>query len=335
MQTEPEKTRSGWTRQVFKIGGALLAVALAGPVLTIAITSILMILLLGGCMALIVVGVPLVALNQPDYQAEARATASFEAAILAQPLPAHVESFVEADRWNFSPSGDYALLQVKDRAFIIDVATQARHDVEMTLGVRADDTVWLDDRRLFVFQSRPALTGYGFDLFVLSETPNLEVQKVWLSPVRADKMTAALLAGKDIFQNKSPYAAQVVVIGETEGWVIDAYSTPEREALERLRVDRAATPIPFYSRSEWRPQEAYYSPAGSYYAAIRDQGMRLIIVRPGGEVVAETNATDFGPAGAYCSLTPIHWLPDSRGVLFAVNCSSVQRAILLLSIPDW
>jgi hypothetical protein len=334
MRTEPDKTRFGRMRPVFKTGGALLAVVLAGPVLTIAITSILLALLLGGCMALIVVGAPFAAMNQPDRQAEIHATASVEAALLAQPLPTNVEFFVEADRWNFSPSGDHALLQVKDRFLMMNVTTQERREIEMPFSVGTDDTAWLDDRRLFVYQSQATQTGYGFVLFTLSETPNLEVQKWWLPAVRADRTTAALLVDKDLFQNESPYEAQVVAIGETEGWVIDAYDPHEREAFERMMADRAITTLPpFYSRFEWRPQEAYDAPDGSYYAAIRDRGMRLTIVRPGGEVVVEVNATDFGLAQVNCHLTPIRWRPDSRGVLFAVKCGGIQRSILLLSIP--
>jgi hypothetical protein len=204
----------------------------------------------------------------------------------------------------------------------------------MRSDVGPDDTVWLDERRLFVFQAEGTYTGYGFVLYRLSDDPNFEVEELWLPDIRANKATADLLAGKELFQNIDPYAKQVVAIGETDGWVIDTGGAADEEAFERLLVGRTVTELRFYEgSSDWRPQERYNSPDGNYYAAIWPQGERLAILQPEGAVVIEVYAADFGPPSAYCHLRPIRWLPDSRGVLFTSDCSGIERGILLLAIP--
>jgi hypothetical protein len=117
--------------------------------------------------------------------------------------------------------------------------------------------------------------------------------------------------------------------------VIDAVDSTEQQAFEQLMAGRSVTQVSFYlESSEWQPQERYDAPDGNYYAALWPLGERLAILQPGGEVVSEVYAANFGPSSADCSLTPIRWLPDSRGVLFTAYCYPVERAILLLSIPD-
>jgi hypothetical protein len=297
-ETESKKVTFHWLGQVLQMLVAMISVALAGPALTVITMMMLVALLLCSCVAFIVTAGTATMLVGPDRDQEAKATPTFEAKIQAYPLPAHVELFAEAQDWNFSPNGEYVLLANRSDRFIKHLPTGLIRPLKMHNYVGPDDTVWLDEHRLFVFQGKGTYTGYGFVLYRLSDDPNSEVEELWLPNIRANKATADLLAGKELFQNIDPYAKEVVAISETDGWVINTGGATDEEAFERLLAGRTVTKLPFYrGSSDWRPQERYNSPDGNYYAAFWSIGerQRLAILRPGGEVVIEVYAADFGP----------------------------------------
>ncbi|MEW5959642.1 MAG: hypothetical protein AB1801_18105 [Chloroflexota bacterium] len=361
-------------RQVIRGIGAAIGLLIAGPVLAVLLTSLLTMLILCGCMAMLAVAYPFA---QDEMRAaretavshrQATATAGAQIAVLqatatAYPLPAQVQMFVPFEdlvQWDFSADGEYAVLVSPEHVRIVQLATRQMRSVELSgfsdRSLRYGGAVWLEARRLLVYQVRDDNMPQGYRQIEVQGDSGFELQESDVQAIRGSQISRHQLEGQEIIRLKDVnHNLAAAVINGTAVTVIIADGLAEQQAVATLIEDmvvREATPDmawqaldPYASTyktfSSWRTLERYPSPGGYFYAAIWPEAARLAILRSGGEIVIETQASEFGPTGATCRLIPLGWLPNSSGVLFHSRCRDAQgtaalsnQALLLLPIPD-
>lgn len=360
--------------QVIKGIGAAIGLLVAGPALAVLMTSLLTMLILCGCIATLAVAYPFA---QDEVRAvretaasdrQATDTARAQIAVLqatatAHPLPARVQMFVPFEdlvQWDFSADGEYAALVSPEHLEIVQLATQQMRSVELSgfldRGLRYGGAVWLDARRLLVYQVRDGNIPRGYRQIEVQGDSGFELQDSDVQEIRGSQISRNQLEGKEIIRLKDVNDdLAAAVINDTEVTVIIAYGMAEQQAVATLIEDMVVREVTsdmawqaldahastYKTFSSWRTLERYHSPAGNYYAAIWPDEARLAILRPGGEIVIEMQASEFGPTGASCRLIPLGWLPNSSGVLFQSRCRDAQgvaslsnQALLLLPIPD-
>ena len=354
--------------------GAAIGLLLAGPALAVFFTSLLTMLILCGCMAVLAVSYPFAqdeiraASGTAAAHRQATATTGAQIAVLqatatTYPLPAQVRRFVHFEdlaQWDFSPDGEYAVLVSPQHLEIVQLATRQVRLVALSgfleRRLRYGGAVWLDARRLLVHQVRDDNHPQGYRQIEVQGNTDFQLQESAVKEIRGSQITLDQLPSKEVIRLKEVNSNLVAaVINGPEVVIVIAYGNEERQAFAALIEDRVVREVtadiswqaldPYASRyntfSTWRTLERYHTPKGDFYAAIWPDEARLAILRPGGEIVVETQASEFGPAWAACRLIPLGWLPDSSGVLFHVRCREAQgaaslsnQALLLLPIPD-
>jgi hypothetical protein len=364
MSSESDRSESRGGRSALGVVLAAIGIALAGPALSVVLPLLLVALILCACTAAAAVLGPVAIIRDAPQRAtstaEAHATATAQAGFqalkataAAYPLPADVETLIEADdlsRWSLSPGGEYIAIAFwsQDRIGVMHLRTRQVRFVELLEEPAYYDAiysymnyrnpVWLDARRLFISQVLDShqREPYAYRVFEVSGDVDFELCEYRLQEIRAQEVSAGMLAAKQVFEIDSfhiPYL-MALALDKTGGLAIIAYSQDERQSLSRLKANMAVSqlaPLP-----DWQYLERYPSPDGSFYASVWPEGARLAILRPGGDVVVETQADRFGPPEVTCQLEPIGWLPDSSGVLFSARCKDYdwvsQHAILILPV---
>jgi hypothetical protein len=364
MSSESDRSDSKGARRALGVVLAAIGIALAGPLLSVVLPLLLVGLMLCACTAALAVLGPVAIVREAPQRAtstaEAHAAATAQAGFqalkataTAYPLPADVETFIEADdlsRWSLSPGGEYIAIAFwgQDRMEVMHLKTRQMRFVELLEEPAYYDAiypdlnyrnpVWLDARRLFISQVLDShqREPYAYRVFEVSGDVDFELHEYRLQEIRAEEISGGMLAAKQVYEIDSFHISYLTALAldKTGGLAIIAYSQDERQALSRLTANMAVSrvaPLP-----DWQFLERYPSPDGNFYASVWPEGARLAILRQGGDIVAETQADRFGPPEVTCQLEPIGWLPDSSGVLFSARCKEYdwvsQHAILILPV---